>query len=311
MRSSPMNTPSALARKGTFHFWTLQHETSPYLSLLRVGIERLQSSGVEQARQEAEWLLSQLVGVPRLELYLERAAVSPQTIKRFFAQVEARCCGVPLQYVLREAQFFGERFTVAPGVFIPRPETETMVDAALKVLRPKALQSARPLRLLDLGTGSGCIALTLARSLPACLVVGVELSWTALQVAADNVRRHRLTSQVQLVHSWWLEALRGPFDALVANPPYVPSAQVDRLPLDVRHEPRMSLDGGDDGMRDLRHLMAQAPNVLAPGGLAVFECGENQVSLLVDAAHAASWVASVIALEDLAQRPRGVLIHRT
>ena len=279
-------------------------------TMIHEGAARLHAAGMDQARHEAEWLLSRFVGVRPLDVYLQETPISDEIAQRFFMNIEARASGAPLQYLLGEAEFFGAPFTVAPGVFIPRPETETIVERVLLSLRARSATLQRPLRLLDLGTGSGCIAVTLARELPACIVVGVELSWKALCVAKRNVLRHRLLSRVQLVQGCWMESLRGEFDGVISNPPYVPSDQVDRLPLDVRQEPRLSLDGGDDGMRDLRQLMAQAPTALCPGGLLAFECGEEQVDELMREVSGAPWVGVARPLHDLAERPRGILVTK-
>jgi len=278
--------------------------------LVREGTRRLEAAGVMHARHEAEWLLGRLVGSTPLEVYLQPDPVPGGVAEQFFSQLDARAQGVPLQYLLGEAEFFGEPFAVTPGVFIPRPETETLVEHALRELRAKRAKRATPLRLLDLGTGSGCIAVTLARALPACVVVGVELSWVALRVALQNVLRHGQSGRVHLVQGRWTQPLRGLFDGVIANPPYVPSAQVDHLPLDVRQEPRMSLDGGDDGMRCLGELLGRAPQVLAPDGILVLECGEEQAPALARMASRTGWVRRVSLLQDLAGRPRGVLIRR-
>ncbi|MEE8537064.1 MAG: peptide chain release factor N(5)-glutamine methyltransferase [Acidobacteriota bacterium] len=278
--------------------------------LVREGAGRLQAAGMEHARYEAEWLLGRLVETPPLEIYLQDAPVPGQVVERFLSQIDARACGIPLQYLIGEADFFGQPFTVMPGVFIPRPETETLVEQVLEPLRALQRRRGRPLRLLDVGTGSGCIAVTLARELPACVVVGVELSWKALHAAQQNIRRHRLVSRVHLVQGRWIEPVSGPFDGILSNPPYVPSAHVDHLPLDVRQEPRESLDGGENGMRDLFQVMVQAPRVLAPGGVLALECGEDQVEVLVQAARRTAWVGTVEPLHDLASRPRGVVITK-
>ncbi len=276
--------------------------------VLREGTRRLAAAGLESARLEAERLLGGLLGVERLALYLQDGDVSDDMVQRFFSQIDARASGIPLQYLLHEADFYGQPFRVAPGVFIPRPETEVIVQAALTEFRALEERLRRPLRVLDAGTGSGCIAATLARALPTCVVVGVELSWNALQVARENVQHLGVSARVHLVQGRWLESIQGRFDGLVANPPYIPSSQVERLPLDVRQEPRLSLDGGHDGMRDLLELMAQVPRLVSPGGVAVFESGEAHVEPLLAAARVAAWVERVSPLDDLAHRPRGVVM---
>ena len=277
--------------------------------VLDEGIRRLAAAGMEQARQEAEWLLAHWLKTAPLDLYLYEHSLADEVAQRFFTQIDARACGTPLQYLLGETEFFGERFLVEPGVFIPRPETETIVEALLHAVRRDLPRLESSLRLADLGTGSGCIAITLARALAACVVIGVEVSWTALFVARRNIRRYGLAERVQLIQGRWTQPLRGPFDAIIANPPYIPSGQVDQLPLDVRQEPRMSLDGGPDGLRDLLQLMEEVPRVLRPGGLLALECGEEQVDPLLQVASEKASVEQVTPLRDLTARPRGILLH--
>lgn len=280
--------------------------------LIREGARRLREAGIESAQRETEWLLGQLVGQKSPELYLHESPIAEDVVSTFFRHVAARAAGTPLQYVIGAAEFCGERFFVAPGVFIPRPETETIVEAALHHLRARQRRLGRPLCLLDAGTGTGCIAMTLARALAPCVVVGVEVSWDALEVARANAARHALGGRVHLVCGRWTEPfLSGSvFDGVIANPPYIPSPHVDQLPLDVRREPRLSLDGGADGMQQLRELIDGAPRVLAPGGVLALECGEQHVEPLCGLARAAGWSGSVLPLRDLANRPRGVLIIR-
>ncbi len=278
--------------------------------VVREGARRLQAAGLEHGRYEAEWLLGHVAGVSPLEVYLQETPISESVAEQFWSQIEARASGTPLQYLLGEAEFFGERFGLTPGVFIPRPETEAIVDDTLQALRSREVQVGRALRLLDLGTGSGCIAVTLARALPTCVVVGVEVSWVALRCAQQNVVRHGVSSRVDLVQGSWMDPIRGMFDGIVSNPPYVPSAQVDHLPLDVRQEPRMSLDGGADGMQELAHLITETPRVLRPGGILALECGEDQVEALLRVAGTARWVESARPLHDLAARPRGISVTR-
>jgi release factor glutamine methyltransferase len=280
-------------------------------AVLKCGLRRLRASRIPSARAEAEWLLGHLLGVRPLDLYLDESPCPADVADRFVSLIDARIAGTPLAYLIGEAEFFGRPFVVRPGVFIPRPETEAVVAQAIEALRARrSAGPARPLRLLDLGTGTGCIAVTLALELPSCAIVGVEVSWTALQVAQENVARHGVSSRVWLVGGEWTEALRGPFDGMVANPPYVPCAQVERLPREVRQEPLLSLDGGQDGVVHLRHLIAQAPRLLAPGGLLTVECGDTQAALLAQQAAALPWAARVEIVSDLAGRPRGLVITR-
>ena len=278
-------------------------------SLLRQGAHYLERAGIAQARREAEWLLSRLMGLRPLELYLEECDITGRITKQFFSRIAARIAGSPLQYILGETEFCGTELAVRPGVFIPRPETEAIVEAAVAALRARERQAGRPLRLLDAGTGSGCIAIALARALPTCVVVGVEVSWDALRIARDNVVRRGLASRVWLVQGHLDEPISGGFDGIVSNPPYVPSGAVDQLPLDVRGEPRLSLDGGSDGLAALIRLLDHASRLLRPEGLLILESAEDQVEPLMRRARGASWVRTVQPVQDLAGRPRGVIVR--
>jgi len=305
------NTLDMVSHILTLHFTqdTL-HSGIRCRALLVEGARRLKAAGVESARREAEWLLSRLLGADPLALYLEELEVPTDRAAQFLSQIDARAAGKPLQYLVGDTEFLGERIRVAPGVFIPRPETEAVVEAALPALRARQARLGRPLRLLDLGTGSGCIAVLLATRLPSCAVVAVEVSWDALRIARENVERHQVAGRVHLVQGRWLEPIRGDVDGIVSNPPYIPSRQVDQLPLDVRQEPRISLDGGPDGMRIVEQLLAEAPRVLGRGGLLAVECGKEQVAPLLRIASMDPRVKTAGPLHDMARRPRGILLHR-
>ncbi len=279
-------------------------------ALLNEGTARLAAAGFEHARHEAEWLLAGVLGMGRLTLYVEGSPVPPERAARFREGIAARAAGTPLQYVLGTAAFCGETLTVRPGVFIPRPETEAVALAAIEALERLAGSAQRPLRILDAGTGSGCLALALARALPTCRVVGVEVSWEALSVAARNVRDAGHAARVRLVQGRWLEALPGPWDGIVSNPPYVPTAQVERLPLDVRQEPAGSLNGGADGTHALRELLGQAAETLQAGGILALECDPGQVAGLEALAGSTGWVAATKRIHDLSGGVRGLVVTR-
>ncbi len=275
--------------------------------LILSGAVRLERAGVLHARHEAEWLLERLLNVRGPELYLRQEPVGSKLAQIFWDTLEQRAQGAPLQYLLGQAEFYGLSFEVAPGVFIPRPETERVVTSALEALRPMA---GRRLRLLDAGTGTGAIAVALARQLEACVVVGVELSWDALRIARRNIQRYKLMDRVWLVHGHWLDAVRGPLDGVVCNPPYIASAELDRLPADVRCEPRQSLDGGPDGLNAFRELVAAAGGVLAPNGVLALECGETQVDAVRELLQRSGWAQRSGVVHDLAGRPRGLVARR-
>jgi release factor glutamine methyltransferase len=241
-------------------------------------------------------------------LYLEPTAVSSQLADQFLAQVCRRSQGAPLQHLLGEADFFGRAFWVNPDTFIPRPETEAVLAAALPHIQRLALTTGRRLQALDVGTGSGCLAVTLACEVPTCVVTAVEVSWSTLQTARRNALRHGVGGRVLFLQGSWLQAVSGPVDVLMSNPPYVATAEIAALPREVRQEPWASLDGGPDGLTPYRHLFHHAPRVLRPGGLCVIECGEAQVAALTHALRRQPWVEALEAIHDLAGRPRGLMM---
>lgn len=278
--------------------------------LLQEAVLRLAGKSSQSPKKEAECLLAHLIDKTPLELYLEPLDISESIQQEFFEKIKIRAKGFPLQYITGEASFYGRNFHVEPGVFIPRPETEYLVETAIERFNrlPNAINSH--LQLLDLGTGSGCIAVTLGCELPTCFVTAIELSWNSLCVAQENILRYTHSAQVRLIRGSWAKAIRGKFDGIVSNPPYIATAQLDHLPIDVRCEPRLALDGGDDGMRDYAELIKQVPELLKPKGIWITECGEDQAKYLVKNIKKAGWASDISIIKDLTGRARGVIAQR-
>ena len=243
-------------------------------------------AGPEVPEYEAEELLARAAGRPRPWFHSRRReTASPADAAAFRALVARRAAGAPLQYLLGEWEFLGRTFSVDARALIPRGETEAIVEVA-RDAAPAALA------ILDLGTGSGVLAVTLALERPSARVTAVDRSPAALFLAAANARRHGVRRLVRLLASDWLTAL-GPgarFDLAVANPPYVPRKDAPHVSKTVSdHEPPLALFGGEDGLDPLRALLAALPPYLAPGAPFVFEFGygqANEVSALVEASGA-------------------------
>ncbi len=188
------------------------------------------------------------------------------------ALVGRRAAREPIAYILKQREFYGLDFEVGPGVLVPRPETELLVEAGLAAL------SDGPARILDLGTGSGCILAALLTERPAAFGVGVDRSTAALRVARRNLDRHGLAKRAALVRGDWGRALEGGFDLVVANPPYITAFEHDGLDADVRaFEPRAALVGGEDGLDAYRAIAGDLPRLLRPGGMVALEVGRGQV----------------------------------
>ncbi|HBQ38936.1 MAG TPA: peptide chain release factor N(5)-glutamine methyltransferase [Candidatus Omnitrophica bacterium] len=277
--------------------------------VLREAEEALQQAGVVSARAEAEWLVAEACGLSRTELFLADSLPEPEILRRIDHWVLSRLTGEPLQHLIGYTDFCGHRLEVSRDVLIPRPETEALVDEARNYLEALTRRGIAP-RVLDLGTGSGNIATSLSLAIPSCVVVAVELSWNALRTARANLRRHQLGSRVLLIQADWTQGLlRKPaFDLVISNPPYVPTSHVHGLPREVGYEPRLSLDGGCDGMAFHRRLIADAPALLRRDGVLCMECAESQAEVLCQLASRQSWVREVAIVNDLAGRPRGLWV---
>ncbi len=238
------------------------------------------------ALSEARILLRHVLGCPAARLVAwPEAILAPPEWERFRWLVERREAGEPIAYLVGEREFYGRAFMVSPAVLIPRPETELLIELALARFgdRPQA-------RVLDLGTGSGALAITLARELPGADVTAVDRSRDALLIAMSNAVR--MKASVSFVQSDWFSALGGDrFQLIVANPPYVAAGDPHLEQGDVRFEPASALASGPEGLDDIAHIVAQSTQHLDPGGWLFIEHGYNQAcrvrGLLTDAGFAA------------------------
>lgn len=245
---------------------------------------RLREAGLERPRDEAEILLAHLLGWDRLKLFLERSSPLTADSKRaFLAAVERRAGNEPLAYITGEKEFYGLPFAVTPAVLIPRPETELLVDAVLEWARLRDGE----IRGVDLGCGSGNLAVTLAYHLPGASFCAVDLSPEALRLARANALRHGVAERIRFFEGNYLEALasRQPpprFNLVVSNPPYLDGRALKELPATIRqYEPRLALNGGADGMAAYRTILAQLPPFLEKPGMMVLEIGSTQGGALL------------------------------
>jgi release factor glutamine methyltransferase len=232
----------------------------------------------DQARRDAELLLMHRLQISRaaLRAHPQRELTSPQEAA-FAADVERRLCHEPIQYITGEQEFYGLALRVTPAVLIPRPETEHLVEAVLERL-PKD----RTIAILDIGTGSGAIAVALAVHLPQAMVTALDLSATALEVARANAAAHSVGERIHFLESDLLEGVNAErFDAIVSNPPYIPSGERATLHPQVReHEPPQALFAGAAGLDIYERLIPQARSALLPGGLLAMEIGAGQQASL-------------------------------
>ncbi len=278
---------------------------------LRAAVTRLAASG--RPASDAEELLSRLLGVDRGELQrMSNAPLAREQSDRFEAHLVRREAGEPVQYITGRAAFRHLDLAVDRRVLVPRPETELLVDAVLEHLEANADPRRAP-RVLDLGTGSGCIALALAHEHPGVQLTATDASEEALELARENAAACGLTQRISFAGGRWFDAVAPDdrFDVIVSNPPYIALEERAGLPGDVRDwEPAAALFAVDGGLADIRDILEDAPRHLLAGGLLVLELAEQramQVAEWLDGAH--DWNA-VEVRADLTGRPRMLLARR-
>jgi release factor glutamine methyltransferase len=223
---------------------------------------------------DARLLLAAALGATRLDVAVApERALSDEERRRFLGFVERRAAGEPASRILGRREFWSLELEIAPAVLDPRPDTETVVEAALEAVGDRS----RPLDLLDLGVGSGCILLALLSELPNAEGLGVDRSEAAARVARRNADRLGLADRARFVVADWADPISGVFDLVVSNPPYIPRREIASLSPEVaRHDPSAALDGGEDGLDAYRRLAAALPGALKPGAVVALEIGPGQ-----------------------------------
>ncbi|MGE3712580.1 MAG: peptide chain release factor N(5)-glutamine methyltransferase [Hyphomicrobiaceae bacterium] len=242
----------------------------------------LASRGFESPSLDARFLIESVTGETREALALnpQRALTSDER-ETISAHLARRLAHEPVSRILGRRAFYGREFEVSPATLDPRPETETLVEVALEIVQARGM-SARPIRILDIGTGTGCLLLTLLAELPMASGLGTDPSAAALSVAEANAKRMALEPRAQWLKTDGLTGVSGPFDLAVANPPYIPSGEIGTLPPAVRDfDPHLALDGGADGLSVFRQIVSAARLVI-PAGFVVLEVGAGQAEGVMD-----------------------------
>jgi release factor glutamine methyltransferase len=238
------------------------------------GKDRMMESGIENPGLEASLLLSRALGIRVLDIYVHpEREVNPDGVEWFYRLLERRIKREPLAYILGEKEFYSRSFIVTPDVLIPRPETETLVEEALRTVEKIPLPS-----VIDVGTGSGCVSVTLGCECRDARITASDISLGALMVARENARRHGVSDRISLVCSDLLGCFKErSFDIVLSNPPYVASSDYPGLQPEVRDfEPKVSLLGGEDGLDFIRRIALEARGVLKEGGWCIIEIGAGQ-----------------------------------
>lgn len=269
---------------------------------------RLEAAGIESPELDARLLLGDVL---QLDLTGLIAASARKLDDREAAALESfirrRIAGEPVARILGHKEFWGLSFALSPTTLVPRPDTETIVEAALSLLKQDGrLNDA--LRIADIGTGSGAILLALLSELPNAQGIGTDINRDAIHTAARNAAALGLNERARFIECNYADALRGSFDLIVSNPPYIPSRDIDDLAIEVRaHDPRLALDGGPDGLDAYRVIVPAAFELLVPGGVVVLEIGQGQESDVARLTAGAGLDAGVSVKADLSGIPRAVI----
>ena len=246
------------------------------LELIAWGRAELSRADIEEAQEECERILIKLLGCSRSGIYLEEHELGVSGVRnRFLTLIEKRIQRIPLAYLLKEADFWQETLYVDERCLIPRPETEILVEQILKAFGDDLEKS---FSFLDIGTGSGAIAVALLRALKNAKGTLLDISGEALEVVRENLKRYALEDQARLVRGDLFEPFSGneKWDLIVSNPPYLAEADWKDVQEELKFEPRKALDGGQDGLDFYRRIIAGAKDHLTPGGLLAFEMGQGQ-----------------------------------
>lgn len=266
--------------------------------------EFLTKKGVDSPRLQAELLLAHVLKMPRMKLYLnfERALADAET-DALRELIKRRASREPLQHIVGTAPFCGLEMAVSRDVLVPRPETELLAEGGWEFL---SIVGSQPPTALDIGTGSGCIAIALASKCPAAKVCAVDVSPTALDMAKRNATRNNVGERIEFILSDGFAALpkESRFDLIISNPPYIASAEIETLEPEVRdHDPRGALDGGPDGLDFYRRFAVEARPFLKSGGKIMLEFGDGQGESIKTLFEQQNWIVEAIR-EDYTHRQR-------
>jgi release factor glutamine methyltransferase len=280
------------------------------LEVIQKSADFLAKKGVDSPRLQTELLLAHVLKLPRMKLYLDfERRLSTAEMDTLRELVKRRGWREPLQHVLGTTSFCGLEITVNRHVLVPRPETELLAEAGWEYL---SAFGSRPATALDLGTGSGCLAIALAAKCPAVRLWATDVSPEALEVAAENARRHGVSDRIEFRCGAGFDALpaEARFDLILSNPPYIPSAEIESLQPEVRDfDPRLALDGGPDGLDCYRLIAAAAPAFLQPAGRILLELGDGQAALVGSLFEAQKCIVEAVK-QDYTQRPRILIARR-
>jgi len=250
-------------------------------ALLERATNYLKHNQIEEPRLEAEILLAFYLKIGRIKLAIDHnREITEKETEGFDQLLGRRASREPSAYIIGSQPFLALNILVDRSVLVPRPETELLVETILDEINKRSMLQD-PWSIADIGTGSGAIAVSLAKNLPNAKAIGIDTSPEALQIAQKNAESHQVCDRCLFVQGDLLDPLREPVDIIISNPPYIPSAEIEILQPEVRDwEPRSALDGGEDGLKYIRQLIDKCPGYLKPGGWLVFEFGFGQAGAI-------------------------------
>jgi release factor glutamine methyltransferase len=271
---------------------------------------RLASAGIDSSELDARLLTGEALGLDLTGMIAAANRVlTPEESSRLESLAGRRLAGEPVARIIGQKEFWGLPFALSPATLVPRPDTETVVELALEMLRERP--ASRPLCIADLGTGTGAILLALLSELPDATGIGTDISLEALETATANAVGLGLAARANFIRCDYASALTGPFDLIVSNPPYIATRDIASLAVEVRnHDPRKALDGGPDGLDAYRALIPQTASILTPGAALVVEAGQGQASQIEALMTAAGLLPHRAPRADLAGIPRAVAARK-
>lgn len=244
------------------------------LNLYNIGLEIFKKNKIENARVECEILLSHILNIERYKIYTEKIEVPEKIEKRFLKFVKRRIKGFPLQYITKEVYFFDIKFKIEKGIFIPRPETELLVEKTIKIYRENFYPEY--VKILDIGTGCGNISISLAKNIENSYIVGVDISKKSLKISKENAKLNKVDKKTDFKYSNIFSNINEKFDIIVSNPPYISKNDYKNLQREIKYEPKRSIIAGKDGLEVIRKILNESGKFLKDKGFIVLEIGYDQ-----------------------------------
>jgi len=246
--------------------------------LIKSGSEILKNNGIKEAVKKAEIILSEITKKKIPDLYLDEEEISSRTIKKYIEYLNKIIEGIPLQYIIKKSYFYKYQFYVEKGVFIPRPETEIIIEKTIEIY--KNFFSPSFVNILDIGTGSGNIAITLAKEIKNSKIIATDVSEKSIKIAKKNADRYKVENKIKFIKTDLFPKKNIKFDIIVSNPPYIPEREIENLENDVKKEPYIALNGGKSGMEFIERILNNAGKYLSNNGFLILEIGYNQSKFL-------------------------------